>query len=90
MLLESYIERSTCRAVKALGYESIKLTGLKGLPDRLFISPNGFIFFVEFKSFIGKLSPHQIWWRTRLENHGCVYLVIRSKAELLEWIAKNI
>ena len=90
MVLEKVIEQRTCHVLKAKGFISIKLVGLKGIPDRLFIAPNGFMFFVEFKSETGKLSPHQIWWHEKLKKQNCTVLTIRSRAELTEWIAENL
>lgn len=50
MILESRIEREACVKVKTeLGIESLKLKGLRGYPDRIFLIPGGRPLLIEFK-----------------------------------------
>lgn len=51
---------------------------LNGFPDRLYLK-NGFIFFVEFKSKIGKLSELQKYRINQLRKLNFHVLVIHSK-----------
>jgi hypothetical protein len=51
VIKESKIEKAVCDYAKSLGFLHYKfLSTQNGVPDRLFISPNGFIFFIEFKA----------------------------------------
>jgi hypothetical protein len=60
-LLEKYLERKIVFKAKKLGYLTYKFVSpsSRGVPDRIFISENGKLFFVEFKSKKGKLSKLQ-------------------------------
>jgi hypothetical protein len=60
-LLEKYLERKIIFKAKKLGYLTYKFVSPsnRGVPDRIFISENGKLFFVEFKSKKGKLSKLQ-------------------------------
>ncbi|MFQ6608942.1 MAG: hypothetical protein ACE5EE_10495 [Fidelibacterota bacterium] len=48
---ESTIEKKICNYTQSLGFETPKFTspGTSCVPDRMFIGPNGIVFFVEFK-----------------------------------------
>ncbi len=51
VIRESKIEKAVCNYAKSLGFLHYKfLSTQNGVPDRLFINPNGFIFFIEFKA----------------------------------------
>lgn len=51
IIKESKIEKAVCDYAKSLGFLHYKfLSTQNGVPDRLFINPNGFIFFIEFKA----------------------------------------
>ena len=60
-MLEKYLERKIVFKAKKLGYLTYKFVSpsSRGVPDRIFISENGKLFFVEFKSKKGKLSKLQ-------------------------------
>lgn len=86
-MLESAIEQSCVKALKKKGFLSIKLTSLKGLPDRMFISPRGDIFFVEFKKpDTGTLSPHQKYWMKELIDRNCVWFMTDNRKFFLDWV----
>lgn len=75
---ESAIESSVCRYAKDCGILAYKFNsmGRAGVPDRLFLVPDGRIFFIEFKTPTGRLSKlqgHEIR-RIRRVNHD-VYVV---------------
>jgi Holliday junction resolvase len=60
-VLEKDLERKIVNKAKKLGYIADKYSSPsnRGVPDRIFISENGKLFFVEFKSKKGKLSKLQ-------------------------------
>ncbi len=60
-MLEKEIEAKVCQYARSLGFDAMKQEwpGTHGAPDRLFITPQGRIFMIEFKSAKGKLSGHQ-------------------------------
>ena len=70
--LEIDIEEAACKAALKLGVTSIKIkrADQKGWPDRLFLIPGGAPLFIEFKTPVGVLSPHQVFKITRLESLG--------------------
>lgn len=80
--LEKYIEGALCRRVKELDGKCIKLTGYKGIPDRLVLLPGGIAFFVELKSDKGELAEAQTVWRVTLNALGFNVYTCRSRAEL--------
>lgn len=57
-LKESTIEKQVSNRLKGYGTISIKV-GRNGWPDRMYITPNGFIFWIEFKTESGRLSKLQ-------------------------------
>lgn len=58
---ESVLELKIKKAAKERGILSFKFVspGQKGVPDRLFITKGGYVFFMELKSTKGKLSELQ-------------------------------
>jgi hypothetical protein len=60
-VLEKDLERKIVIKARKLGYLTYKFVSPsnRGVPDRIFISENGKLFFVEFKSKKGKLSELQ-------------------------------
>jgi len=60
-MLEKQIESKIVKKAKELGFLTYKFSSPsnRGVPDRIFISPHGEIFFIEFKSAKGKLSQLQ-------------------------------
>jgi len=61
-LLEKDLEKKIVIKAKKLGYLTYKFVSPnnRGVPDRIFISESGKLFFMEFKSKKGKLSQLQI------------------------------
>ena len=59
--LEATIEAAVVKYAKSKGMLVRKMNGLgnRGWPDRMFITKNGDIFWIEFKRKGGKLSPGQ-------------------------------
>ena len=60
-MLEKDLEKKIVIKARKLGYLTYKFVSPsnRGVPDRIFISENGKLFFVEFKSKKGKLSELQ-------------------------------
>lgn len=59
--LEKDIEKKVCDYAKSLGVLCYKFTSpaRRSVPDRLFITPSGVVFFIEFKRKGQKLTPAQ-------------------------------
>lgn len=77
-MTESQIEKASCLYAKSVGMLPYKFTspGRAGVPDRLFITPGGGVFFVEFKAPTGKLSELQKNEHKIIRKHGGrVYVV---------------
>ncbi len=49
---EAEIEKKVCQYAKLLGWWPLKLRviGVAGVPDRMFLAPGGRVFFIEFKA----------------------------------------
>lgn len=60
-MLEKEIERRVCLYARRHKFEALKQEWVNthGAPDRMFITPTGKIFMIEFKSARGTLSSHQ-------------------------------
>ena len=71
-MTESQIERAACLYAKSLGMLAYKFTspGRAGVPDRVFLTPTGGVFFVEFKCATGKLSALQKNEHRIIRKHG--------------------
>ncbi len=69
-MLEKTIETTFTNLVKSGGGICLKLTGYRGIPDRLVLVPGGRAFFVELKA-PGKVSrPEQEEAQRRLRSQG--------------------
>lgn len=60
-MTEKQLEKVIRDKATELGYLTYKFTSPsnRGVPDRIFINPLGYIFFIEFKSKTGKLTSLQ-------------------------------
>lgn len=60
-MLEKDIESRVCRYAKTLGIDHYKFSSpaRAAVPDRLFVTPTGVVFFVEFKKTGKKPTPAQ-------------------------------
>lgn len=60
-MTEKQLEKALKEKATELGYLTYKFTSPsnRGVPDRIFINPLGYIFFIEFKSKTGKLTALQ-------------------------------
>lgn len=71
-MTESHIERAACLYAKSVGMLVYKFNspGRAGVPDRIFLTPSGGVFFVEFKQPSGKLSRLQENEHRIIRKHG--------------------
>ena len=75
---EKQIENKVVKKAKELGFLTYKFSSPsnRGVPDRIFITPHGEVFFIEFKSTKGKLTQLQKKVKKDIENCGVkVHLV---------------
>ena len=87
-MLEKGIENWMTKQVTLLGGLSLKFVspGNPGVPDRIYIFPEGRIYFVELKKEVGKLSGIQKWQRERFLKMGCRFYVIKGMTSAKEFI----
>lgn len=85
-MLEISIEKALVDRVKELGGLCYKLTGYKGIPDRLVLLPGGKIFFVELKRIKGKCSPAQMLVHAKIRSMKISVFVINSQEKLDKYI----
>lgn len=81
---ERDLEARCGKRVKRCGGQFVKLIGTTGLPDRMILLPGGRIFFVEFKTPIGRLSKMQKWWLRQLHKLEFNVFVVRSEDHFIE------
>lgn len=72
-MLEKTIEAKIVKYAKEQGFLSYKFSSPnnRGVPDRIFISPQGRVIFIEFKSPGKKLTKLQYQVRLTLEDNNC-------------------
>lgn len=87
-MLEKDIESWLNKKIKEIGGLSFKFTspGNPGVPDRIYIFPDGLVWFVELKTEIGRLAGIQKWQRQRLTDMGCNYKLIKGMDQAKEFI----
>ena len=85
---ESEIERKMVRMIRQRGGLCWKFTspGTPGVPDRIIITPDGRIYFVELKTEVGRLANIQKWRRELLQKYRCDVLVLRGMDEVEAFI----
>lgn len=88
MSLEKKIERDVCKYAKKHGFLTPKITVVseRGWPDRLFIDPDGFMVFVEFKKSGKPLQPIQEHRCTELTQRNVSVLVIDNIEQGKEYV----
>jgi hypothetical protein len=76
--LEKEIERKVCQFARDNGCLHYKFTSMsrRSVPDRIFITPSGHIFWIEFKRRGEKPTQAQEVEISKLRNQGCTVLVI--------------
>lgn len=79
---ESSVEKRVATGAKEHGGQSIKLTGYRGVPDRLLLMPRGQAGFVETKAPSGIVSTAQGIWHRGLIRLGFDVWIPRTPAEV--------
>lgn len=89
---ESKIETGVVNKAKELGVISYKFTspGKIGVPDRIFITPMGKLFFIEFKSEGKRLNSNQEVVKSELERFGQIVHVVDNLIEGFEILNKEV
>lgn len=79
-MLEKQIESKIVKKAKELGFLTYKFSSPsnRGVPDRIFISPHGEVFFIEFKSEKGKLTKLQEKVIKDISKYGVGVFIINS------------
>ncbi len=77
-MLEKDIERKVCEYARASNIEAYKFSSPNraAVPDRMFITPAGHIWFCEFKRAGQKPTPAQEREHARLRNRGVTVYVV--------------
>ena len=77
---ETQIESKIVKKAKELGFLTYKFSSPsnRGVPDRMFISPHGEVFFIEFKSAKGKLTKLQENVIKDIGEYGVGVFIINS------------
>jgi len=78
--LEKQIERNVCDYAHDAGMLVYKFTSpaRAAVPDRMFVTPKGTVFFVEFKREGQKPTPQQTREHDRLRGHRVAVFVVDS------------
>lgn len=79
-MLEKQIEAKVCDYAKERGLLVYKFTSPNrmAVPDRMFVRPDGKIFFIEFKREGQKPTPAQYREHERLRGHGVLVFVVNN------------
>lgn len=64
-------------------------TGIPGIPDLLFLGPNGQVVWIEVKTAKGRLSPEQLKFIETLRRKGHTVGVARTVTDALELIGRG-
>ena len=88
MSLEKKIEKKVCDYAKKHDFLTPKVTVVseRGWPDRLFIDPDGWMVFIEFKQEGKPLQPIQEYRCTQLTERNVSVLVIDSIEQGIEYV----
>ena len=82
-MLEKHIEKKVCDYAKSCNFLVYKFTSpqRRSVPDRMFISPRGAVFFIEFKKPGGKLTEGQAREIGRLKSKDVPVFVVDDPDE---------
>lgn len=88
MTLEKKIETKTCEYAQKHGFLTPKITVVseRGWPDRLFIDPDGWCVFIEFKQSGKPLQPIQVYRCEQLTERNMSVLVVDSIEQGKEYV----
>lgn len=87
-MLEKEIERRMCDLIKKRGGLTYKFTSPNnpGVPDRIVITPEGIVWFVELKTEFGRMANIQKWQKSELEKRHANVRVVRGWDEAKQFI----
>lgn len=87
-MLEKDVESWVSKKIVAMGGISLKFVspGNSGVPDRIYIFPEGRIYFVELKRERGRLRSLQKWQRERFLKMGCQVYVVEGPESAKKFI----
>lgn len=87
-MLEKDIEDWLNKQVERMGGLAYKFTspGNPGVPDRIYILPNGRVWFVELKQQLGRVAGIQKWQRQRLQEMGCNYRLVKGMDDAKKYV----
>lgn len=82
-MLEKQIETKVCDYAKTKGFLVYKFTSPSraAVPDRMFVTPAGRVFFIEFKASGKKPTPAQEREHARLRGHNVQVFVVDNVSE---------
>lgn len=85
---ETQIESKLVKEVEKRGGLCYKFVSPSnpGVPDRIVITPDGRVVFVELKAPFGRMSSLQKWQKERMLNHGVDVRVIRGTDQVREFV----
>ena len=86
-MLEREIERRLGARLRKAGCMFLKFVspGNVGVPDRIVITPDGRLYFVELKTDDGRLSKMQTVMHAQLRAHGQAVKVLHGMRECMEF-----
>lgn len=89
-MFEKDIENKVCKYAREKGFLAYKFTSPQraAVPDRLFIAPDGVMFFIEFKRPGAVPASAQVREHTRLINQGVAVYVIDDVTKGTELVNK--
>lgn len=87
-MLEKDIENWLNKQIEQMGGLAFKFVspGNPGVPDRIYILPNGEVWFVELKQQLGKVANIQKWQRQRLIGLGCNYRLVKGMDDAKKYV----
>lgn len=87
-MLEKDIESWLNKQVEQMGGLAFKFVspGNPGVPDRIYILPNGRVWFVELKQQSGRIANIQKKQRQRLMSLGCNYRLVRGMDDARDYV----
>lgn len=91
MSRESNLEKRFVKKVQELGGWAIKMNpvGLRGIPDRLVLLPEGVLVWVELKTDTGRPSKIQLAVHRKLERLGQTVDIVQGRRGVDEWVEKH-
>lgn len=89
-MLESTIEKYLVEEIKKLGGMCLKFTSpsTSGVPDRIIITENGKVIFVELKTEKGRLSKIQKYVTGEMMKRGANVRIVKGLAEVKQLLTE--